>query len=261
MSEVTFIIDAGELETFQQCLNSADSLNTPLSPEAYCEAKRLLSPHLQWDWGRDIGVSLGPPPGLFPQPGSQVFEEPIGPYQDEPEPVTLPLPTGGNAVISVSAHDAESLPGFAGWNIPGVEFLRFIGGKLQKFLVEQTTTEEVEPVGWITDLTDAIVQVAPLFNDSGGMTTQPILNYDASDPQVVTNGGSGGPGAPVTFANCGPTASPVWKKVCGEYKWVYPKRRRRRQLLTNRDYNDLLKLQTLKVNNNMTAAISKALTR
>ena len=56
-------------------------------------------------------------------------------------------------------------------------------------------------------------------------------------------------------------ASPVYKKVCGVYKWVYPKRRRRRALLTNGDYNDLLRIEGLKVNKNMTTAIAKALTR
>ena len=40
-------------------------------------------------------------------------------------------------------------------------------------------------------------------------------------------------------------ASPVYKKVCGQYKWVYPKRRRRKQLLTNSDAAGLAKLKGL----------------
>jgi len=65
----------------------------------------------------------------------------------------------------------------------------------------------------------------------------------------------------VASAVCNTGASPVYKKVCGVYKWVYPKRRRRRALLTESDYNALLRVQNLKVNQNMTVAIAKALTR
>ncbi len=53
----------------------------------------------------------------------------------------------------------------------------------------------------------------------------------------------------------------VYKKVCGQWKWVKPKRRRRRKLLTDSDYNGLLKLQTLKVNSNMNIAIAKSIGR
>lgn len=53
----------------------------------------------------------------------------------------------------------------------------------------------------------------------------------------------------------------VYKKVCGQYKWVKQKHRRRRKLLTDADYNGLLKLQTLKNNANMNIAIAKALGR
>lgn len=53
----------------------------------------------------------------------------------------------------------------------------------------------------------------------------------------------------------------VYKKVCGVYKWVKPKRRRRRKLLTDADFNALLRIQALKVNQNMTIAIAKALGR
>lgn len=43
-------------------------------------------------------------------------------------------------------------------------------------------------------------------------------------------------------ARCG-GASPVYKKVCGGYKWVYPKKRRRRQLLTKSDAAGLAQLK------------------
>lgn len=53
----------------------------------------------------------------------------------------------------------------------------------------------------------------------------------------------------------------VYKKVCGEYRWVKQKRRRRRQLLTNRDYNDLLKIATLPNKDNIKIALAKSLGR
>ncbi len=47
---------------------------------------------------------------------------------------------------------------------------------------------------------------------------------------------------------------------CGRGGWI-KRRRRRRQLLSESDYNALLRIETLKVNKNMTMAIGKALTR
>ncbi len=43
--------------------------------------------------------------------------------------------------------------------------------------------------------------------------------------------------------SCGP--KPVYKYSCGGYRWVYPKRRRRKQLLTNSDAAGLAKLKGL----------------
>ena len=79
-------------------------------------------------------------------------------------------------------------------------------------------------------------------------------SYSSDDPLVPP------PSAPASVV-CPTGPSPVWKKVCGVYKWVYPKRRRRRELLTESDFNALLRIQNLKVNANMTMAISKAITR
>jgi len=59
--------------------------------------------------------------------------------------------------------------------------------------------------------------------------------------------GGGIPGFDVikepTLQNCGP--KPVYKYSCGGYRWVYPKRRRRKQLLTNSDAAGLAKLKGL----------------
>lgn len=59
--------------------------------------------------------------------------------------------------------------------------------------------------------------------------------------------GGGLPGIDIisepTMQNCGP--KPVYKYSCGGYRWVYPKRRRRKQLLTNSDAAGLAKLKGL----------------
>lgn len=66
----------------------------------------------------------------------------------------------------------------------------------------------------------------------------PILTNDLVAPAAMIS--PGGPGV-APSSSCG--ASPVWKKVCGTYKWVVPKRRRRRQLITQSDAAGLAKLK------------------
>ncbi len=120
--------------------------------------------------------------------------------------------------------------------------------------VEDVEMEEV--VSFFDDLGDIFIDVA---RQRFGPDFEPT-------PAPRVNGGNGlppaydpAPGAVAATCDTGP--SPVYKKVCGVYKWVYPKRRRRRQLLTESDYNGLLRIESLKVNKNMTVAIAKALTR
>ncbi len=75
--------------------------------------------------------------------------------------------------------------------------------------------------------------------------------FSGYPPDVFSTGygpvGAGPPGPPPPNGGggpCGPPGpSPVWKKVCGEYKWVYPKRRRRKQLLTQSDAKGLSQLK------------------
>lgn len=62
----------------------------------------------------------------------------------------------------------------------------------------------------------------------------PDVDIGVPGPGVFT------PSAPA--ATCG-GASPVYKKVCGQYKWVQPKRRRRKRLATQGDLKDLAALK------------------
>ncbi len=87
-----------------------------------------------------------------------------------------------------------------------------------------------------------------------GMVAGPTLIADDSGP------GFGVPGYEV-ISESELDKGMVYKKVCGVYKWVKQKRRRRRKLLTDADFNALLRIQALKVNTNMTIAIAKALGR
>ena len=76
----------------------------------------------------------------------------------------------------------------------------------------------------------------------GPMLQSAFIDYDREEgfdlgvpgPGVLT------PSAPA--ASCG-GASPVYKKVCGQYKWVQPKRRRRKRLATQGDLKDLAALK------------------
>lgn len=81
----------------------------------------------------------------------------------------------------------------------------------------------------------------------------PTMGFLPNNPNVTTGfvdptgmGGPVGTARPTLPTGaapqlCGP--SPVWKKVCGTYKWVYPKRRRRKQLITQSDAAGLAKLK------------------
>lgn len=48
---------------------------------------------------------------------------------------------------------------------------------------------------------------------------------------------------PTGMQQCGP--KPVFKYSCGGYRWIYPKKKRRKQLLTNSDAAGLAKLKGL----------------
>lgn len=71
------------------------------------------------------------------------------------------------------------------------------------------------------------------------------MQYGVDMPSFLPNIDLGVPG-PGVFTPSAPAcggASPVYKKVCGQYKWVTPKRRRRKRLATQGDLKDLAALK------------------
>ncbi len=207
------------------------------------------------------------PPELYPlpQPGDELFDVVPGPRPPPTIPVKIvhpppvPFPRRSHVV-----EPPRTLPPLD-WRRPGASWEEIQAGRAG--LIDAGATPGIvagEPMpsgNFFDDLGDVAVeyidnlvnpgQAPPLYPDSfNDFPNLPPLQGPVQPGQVIQ---------PTSCAPSGP--SPVWKKVCGQYKWVYPKSRRRRALLTERDYNSLLKLQTLKVNQNMTVAIAKALSR
>ncbi len=105
-----------------------------------------------------------------------------------------------------------------------------------------------EGMGWYTDLDEALggwlpggapnTTGMPTWGDIGAWPTQ---GFDESPNGAPPNGGgpSPGPSAPPAMAGGCPIEDPykgcVYKRVCGQWRWVKQKRRRRKQLFTPRD--------------------------
>ncbi len=128
--------------------------------------------------------------------------------------------------------------------------------------------------GWIPGGTDIFDQGANVVDLYSAFTRQPspVVVPPVSTGSVITQTGTGVAGTsmgtpmpgnlpPTNACDDDPMKGYVYKKVCGVWKWVKPKRRRRKVLLTESDYNGLLRIESLKVNKNMTVAIAKTLSR
>ncbi len=101
-------------------------------------------------------------------------------------------------------------------------FVDFAGGLATQYLQSRVAGPSLSDLRGIT----------PGAGFSMGMPQQNVLGVPFVDvipePPTVT---------------CG--AQPVYKKVCGVYKWVIPKKKRRKQLLSNSDASGLAKLKGL----------------
>lgn len=215
----------------------------------------LFLENLQFDRRDYPQVSLGSP---------QLLEIPTIPGDELSNLVIAEVPPGTPTIPNQAVSDISAVG-----NVFDMEEWRGIQQMQQQGILP---TMEDEYMGFFDDLGDLAIDVAgefarrDLYTPGRGMAPVGMaapMGYDFST-------GGGGPSfssddplvAPLqSAAVCDTGPSPVYKKVCGVYKWVYPKRRRRRQLLTDSDYNGLLRIESLKVNKNMTIAIAKALTR
>jgi len=248
---------------YDNCIKDNPLGRGALDPDEYC--KIVATP--TWSWGIGTPVSLGSPGRSSPQQGEYVPSE----YLIAERPL-------GDTRASRPAIITDDIVPVIGETRPfqtraGTIHHKWDGVKwVQTTLMPSagTVLKGAEGVSIINDVVDLLGDIFTDDPDSGWWDTmgRPPPPAVMTPAPVVIQGGGGGvppppPGYPMAAAgSCGPSGpQPVYKQVCGVYKWVTPKRRRRRQLLTDSDYDSLLKLQTLKVNSNMTAAISKALTR
>ena len=131
------------------------------------------------------------------------------------------------------------------------EFARKVFNSLFGVPTPATTTvkKRSDPMD-LGQLLGGVQQIADIY--STVKNTRTPTATPAFFPEVMQGvdmiqdfGGLGVPGGDFVpnppAANCG--GSPVYKKVCGEYKWVYPKRRRRKALVTKSDAQGLATLK------------------
>lgn len=118
-------------------------------------------------------------------------------------------------------------------------------------------TGGVDDMGWYEDLDrDWFGGMLPGGADPGDGGFNPVLfpqfpGGPGGTPPIlppmgpIPPGGGGGLPPMPPGNNCGPAscAAPVWKKVCGQYRWVYGKRRRRKRLASKGDLADLAALK------------------
>jgi len=210
---------------------------------------------------RDLpSVPLGIPPS---SPGGAITGDELsdlGDTQIPGEPPTLPPEVDAIIMPTEISPGLYTMPGFGGTFTKAQILANFgisVTSEEPYRELHSIVEDDMSDHGSFFDnLGDVFVDFARTqFTDTNPPANLPVEVLSGTGGVLPPNGGGGGACAP------GSGASPVYKKVCGAYKWVYPKRRRRRQLLTESDFNALLRIQNLKVNANMTMAISKAITR
>lgn len=193
----------------------------------------------------------GPKPGIVPPPAPRpaVVPKKVQPVAAAPEIVKRPT-TWGDTSARVKGPVQFPKP----------------GGPMGVAMIQESEA----PVDLGNLLGKAIDVVGSVFRaEARGPTVapvQPFFDYGSPPPYnpggnvMAAQTGFGIPGVEV-ISESNLDKGLVYKKVCGEYKWVKQKRRRRRKMLTDADFNALLRIQALKVNANMTIAIAKAIGR
>lgn len=117
-------------------------------------------------------------------------------------------------------------------------------------VAQSVQIEEDDEVGWISDVYDVVDTAAggwlpggvpvgsSLPATIGNQLYTPTPTFPT--PPTVPVGGAI---MPVTGCEEDPYKGMVWKRVCGQFKWVKQKRRRRRSLVTQTDLRGLAALK------------------
>jgi len=198
----------------------------------------------------DVGIPVGQAPVPILAPGESV--PPLVPAAPPPPPPPIPEEIDRRDVpVSWADWVAQggALP--ADWN-------NYPMASDYPGLIAPVETPPPAPViggddvSWIEDIYDTIDvglggwlpggPVSPWDDFPIGIPyTPPATTYPVPAPAPVPVPTVPAVTTPTTTCSTGP--SPVYKKVCGVYKWVYPKRRRRKALVTKSDAQGLATLK------------------
>lgn len=236
--------------------------------------------------GPSIEISVGAPPGNpWWQVQGREIPTRVTPPSRPPEPAP-PTPEGSRADVPIVVSVFQESSGLWAVKIGNAVYgalteavaRRIAANERRKELtvlpsapnynptpaVAVSQTED-PPVGIIEDITGAIESVGDVIDVYNRTFNPPDMTPPRPPPVVMDSGGGGAvvvSGGGSVVGGGGGAPGMYWspRANCGAGKWI-KYRRKRRRLLSESDYNALLRIETLKVNKNMTMAIGKALTR
>lgn len=211
-----------------------------------------------------------------PNPASYPSFDPSGTGEQLPEILSGPVLVGQQDVLGT----IESPYGGEPQTVPGPIYDDVVVAP--DIVLPQSTTpsdasEGVSTEGGITvTITDQVVERMPGFLDDlgdlgmeyirkeflpSGPLTPTIIDVGTEVakkviPEVAQRVGGGAGAPPINPSTGRPYKNMVWDPNLRKWKRC---RHRRRQLLTNSDYNDLLKIQTLANTKNMQIALAKSI--
>lgn len=218
--------------------------------------------------GRQDEVGERPGAGTLVSVGTGSNRVPIEPINRVPDVVSIvipppppyvpPAPPGGTeppqpVLIQVSWSDwmaaGNALP--ADWNSypRASDHPDITGVTYEDTVVGSPPEDDTSILGDIYDLVDSrIGGILPGGTEpfwSGGVTNPgfPISGFVAPPTPVLNPAIVPAPGTTVAVTPGDTMQGMVYKKVCGQYKWVKQKRRRRRNLATKGDLKDLAALK------------------
>ena len=186
-----------------------------------------------------------------------------------PPPLQDVIPPGGSVAsapgevsgVSVNKAEIEALPGFAWWHSDNTYFIKGADGSLTPHTIEAdvivpSEEDDVSLIDWIDPIVGGILPggTPPFWEDPGSIvapwlpgTPNPGTWFGPGIPTTPTPvpmpTPPGAPTMPAANACDDPMKGMVWKKVCGQYRWVKQKNRRRKKLATKSDLAGLASLK------------------